>query len=59
MTDEADRRGPFGRSPKRVRFAELSGGAMSALLDGDLTGSPSRPCPRWPSLRYPLTGLVL
>jgi RimJ/RimL family protein N-acetyltransferase len=36
VTDEADGRGPFGRSPKRVRFAELSGAAMSALLDGDL-----------------------
>ncbi|AUH39650.1 GNAT family N-acetyltransferase [Streptomyces sp. CMB-StM0423] len=25
------------RSPKRVRFVELSGGAMSALVDGDLS----------------------
>ena len=37
MTDEADYGGPFTRSPRRVRFVELSGGAMSALLDGDLS----------------------
>ncbi|WP_318275216.1 hypothetical protein [Streptomyces pharetrae] len=37
MTDDADRRGPFPQSPKRVRFAELPGGAMTALLDGDLS----------------------
>ncbi len=36
VTDEADRRSPFPTSPKRVRFVELSGTAMSALLDGDL-----------------------
>ncbi|OUC96334.1 GNAT family N-acetyltransferase [Streptosporangium minutum] len=36
MTDEADRRTPFPTGPKRVRFVELSGTAMSALLDGDL-----------------------
>ncbi|MFF0671839.1 GNAT family N-acetyltransferase [Streptomyces tendae] len=36
MTDEADDRGPFARSPKRVRFVELSSRAISALLDGDL-----------------------
>ncbi|MFG3131113.1 GNAT family N-acetyltransferase [Streptomyces tendae] len=35
MTDEADD-GAITRSPKCVRFVELSGGAMSALLDGDL-----------------------
>ncbi|GEC09445.1 hypothetical protein SSP24_71000 [Streptomyces spinoverrucosus] len=37
MTDEADHRKPLTRSPKRVRFVELSGGAMSALLAGDLS----------------------
>ncbi|MFP8940597.1 GNAT family N-acetyltransferase [Streptomyces fenghuangensis] len=37
MTDEADRRRPLTRSPKRVRFVELSDGAMFALLDGDLS----------------------
>ncbi|MBA8826303.1 RimJ/RimL family protein N-acetyltransferase [Saccharopolyspora lacisalsi] len=36
MTDAADRRGPIARSPKRVRFAVLSGETMSALLGGDL-----------------------
>lgn len=36
VTDEADHAGPFTRSQKCVRFVELSGGAMSALLDGDL-----------------------
>ncbi|MGW2256229.1 GNAT family N-acetyltransferase [Kitasatospora sp. NPDC001660] len=39
VTDEADRKRPFTRSPKRVRFVELSGGAMSALLDGDLSAA--------------------
>jgi [ribosomal protein S5]-alanine N-acetyltransferase len=39
VTDEADDSGPFMRSPKCVRFAELSGEAMSALLDGDLLGA--------------------
>lgn len=38
VTDEADYRDPPSMpSPKRVRFAELSGEAMSALLDGDLS----------------------
>ncbi len=37
MTDEADCAGPLTRSPRCVRFVELSGGAMSALLDGDLS----------------------
>lgn len=37
MTDEADHPRPITRSPKRVRFVELSGGTMSALLDGDLS----------------------
>lgn len=37
VTDEADHRRPLTRSPKHVRFVELSGGAMSALLDGDLS----------------------
>ena len=36
VTDETDRRGPFPASPKRVRFVELSGAVMSALLDGGL-----------------------
>ncbi|MEV0417764.1 GNAT family N-acetyltransferase [Streptosporangium canum] len=36
MTDEAGRRTPLPTSPKRVRFVELSGTAMAALLDGDL-----------------------
>ncbi|MGW3248677.1 GNAT family N-acetyltransferase [Streptomyces sp. NPDC001070] len=36
MTDDADYWGPFTRSPKCVRFAELSGEAMSALIEGDL-----------------------
>ncbi|MEV7471915.1 GNAT family protein [Streptomyces kronopolitis] len=39
MTDGADHQRPLTRSPKRVRFAELFGGAMSALLDGDLSGA--------------------
>ncbi|WP_425314775.1 GNAT family N-acetyltransferase [Streptomyces ambofaciens] len=39
MTDEADLRRPLLRSPKRVRFVELAGGAMSALLAGDLSGA--------------------
>ncbi|MEU5836082.1 GNAT family protein [Streptomyces diacarni] len=37
VTDEADCWEPFARSPKCVRFIELSGGVMSALLDGDLS----------------------
>ncbi|MFI0788883.1 GNAT family N-acetyltransferase [Streptomyces lydicus] len=41
MTDEADYGGPFTRSPTRVRFVELSGGAMSAVLDGDLSEASS------------------
>jgi RimJ/RimL family protein N-acetyltransferase len=36
VTDEAERPRPLPVSPKRVRFVELSGGVMSALLDGDL-----------------------
>ncbi|HEY3684176.1 MAG TPA: GNAT family N-acetyltransferase [Streptosporangiaceae bacterium] len=36
MTDEADRPSAPARSPKRVRFVELSGEVMKALLDGDL-----------------------
>jgi ribosomal-protein-alanine N-acetyltransferase len=36
VTDEADRQTSFPTSPKQVRFVELSGTAMSALLDGDL-----------------------
>jgi RimJ/RimL family protein N-acetyltransferase len=36
VTDEADRYRPFPMSPKPVRFVELSGGMMSALLEGDL-----------------------
>ncbi|MFH9735046.1 GNAT family N-acetyltransferase [Streptomyces sp. NPDC017260] len=36
MTDEAGHWGPSTRSPKSVRCVELSGGAMAALLDGDL-----------------------
>ncbi|ACZ91396.1 GNAT family N-acetyltransferase [Streptosporangium roseum] len=36
MTDETGRRTPFPTGPKHVRFVELSGTAMSALLDGDL-----------------------
>ncbi|WP_323139181.1 GNAT family N-acetyltransferase [Streptomyces platensis] len=39
MTDESDCPGPFTRSPKKIRFVELSGGAMSALLDGDLSAA--------------------
>ncbi|WP_078840798.1 GNAT family N-acetyltransferase [Streptomyces antioxidans] len=39
VTDEADHPSPLVRSPKRIRFVELSGGAMSALLDGDLSGA--------------------
>lgn len=37
MTEKANDRGPFPRSPKCVRFVELSGEAMAALLDGDLS----------------------
>ncbi|MGA6160241.1 GNAT family N-acetyltransferase [Stenotrophomonas sp. NPDC087984] len=36
VTDEADRQRPFPVSRKPVRFVELSGEVMSALLDGDL-----------------------
>ncbi|NLU69404.1 GNAT family protein [Streptomyces sp. HNM0574] len=39
MTEEAARRRPRGRHSKRVRFVELSGEAMSALLAGDLSGA--------------------
>lgn len=39
VTDEADHRRLLTGSPKRIRFVELSGGAMSALLDGDLSGA--------------------
>ncbi|MFD3456646.1 GNAT family N-acetyltransferase [Streptomyces sp. NPDC058691] len=37
MADEVDDRGPLARSPKHVRFVELSGAVMSLLLDGDLS----------------------
>lgn len=36
VTDEADHHSPLPTSPKQVRFVELSGGVMAALLDGDL-----------------------
>jgi ribosomal-protein-alanine N-acetyltransferase len=36
VTDEVDHQMPFPVSPKHVRFVELSGEAMTALLDGDL-----------------------
>ncbi len=39
VTDEADHRGPLTRSPKHVRFVELTGEAMSTLLAGDLSGA--------------------
>lgn len=39
MTHDADHQGPLKRSPKRVCFVELSGGVMSALLDGDLSAA--------------------
>ncbi|CAL9337024.1 hypothetical protein SUDANB6_00191 [Streptomyces sp. enrichment culture] len=39
MTHATDHWGPFTRSPKRIRFVELSGGVMSALLEGDLSAA--------------------
>lgn len=39
MTDEADHQRLLTRIPERVRFVELSGGTMSALLKGDLSGA--------------------
>lgn len=39
MTDEAGDREPLTRSAPRVGFVELSGAAMSALLDGDLSAA--------------------
>lgn len=39
QVDEADRKRPFTWSSKGVRFVELSGEVMSALLDGDLSAA--------------------
>ncbi|MFJ9615331.1 hypothetical protein [Streptomyces noursei] len=39
MTDEVDHQRPLTRSPRNVRFVELSGEVMSALLDGDLSAA--------------------
>ncbi|MEU5306595.1 GNAT family N-acetyltransferase [Streptomyces noursei] len=39
MTDEADHQRSLTRSPRNVRFVELSGEVMSALLDGDLSAA--------------------
>ncbi|MFI6347218.1 GNAT family N-acetyltransferase [Streptomyces sp. NPDC050560] len=36
MTDERDAGPPRPASPRRISFAEVSGAAMTALLDGDL-----------------------
>ncbi len=39
MTDEAVGQRPLTRSPKNVRFVELSGEVMSVLLEGDLSAA--------------------
>lgn len=41
VTDEAEHQRQFPVGPKQVRFVELSGGAMAALLDGDLPAASS------------------
>jgi RimJ/RimL family protein N-acetyltransferase len=39
VTDEVDHQTPFMRSPKQVRFVELNGEVMSALLEGNLSAA--------------------